>query len=70
MLGLASVPSIVQFIGFIFLPESPRWLVANGKEDKARTVLITIRGSTDIEEELKEVQRSVEEDHREKEIAG
>lgn len=70
MLGLAAVPSIVQFIGFIFLPESPRWLIANGKSDKARTVLVNIRGTSDIETEVKEIEIAVEEDRREKEIAG
>jgi len=44
MLGLAGVPSIIQLIGFFFLPESPRYLVANGKIEEARKVLATIRG--------------------------
>ncbi|ESO82112.1 hypothetical protein LOTGIDRAFT_102050, partial [Lottia gigantea] len=31
MLGLGSVPSLVQFIGFLFMPESPRWLISEGR---------------------------------------
>ncbi|KAH3816091.1 proton myo-inositol cotransporter-like [Dreissena polymorpha] len=70
MLGLAAIPSIVQMIGFIFLPESPRWLVANGMSEKARTVLVNIRGTSDIEDEMKEVELVVAEDKREKELSG
>ncbi|XP_052779061.1 proton myo-inositol cotransporter-like [Mya arenaria] len=70
MLGIAAVPSIVQMIGFLFLPESPRWLVANGKSDRARVVLENIRGSKQINDEMREVERVVEEDKREKELSG
>jgi major inositol transporter-like SP family MFS transporter len=43
MLAVASLPAIVLFFGMMQLPESPRWLVANGKVSAAITVLRKIR---------------------------
>ena len=42
MLGITAVPSLMNLIAFIFLPESPRWLVGKGKKEKARIVLAKV----------------------------
>jgi len=62
MLGLAGIPSIIQFVGFFFLPESPRWLVDKGKIEAARSALIKIRETEDVETELNQIRQSVEEE--------
>lgn len=48
MLGMAMWPAIAFFIILFFIPESPRWLVLRGKEQRARTTLQRINQSVDI----------------------
>jgi sugar porter (SP) family MFS transporter len=42
MFGLGMVPSLLFFIGVLFVPESPRWLLRAGKENESRKVLSKI----------------------------
>jgi MFS family permease len=39
MIGLGILPSLIFWIGLIFIPESPRWLILKGKMKEATTVL-------------------------------
>lgn len=49
MLGIQSIPSLIYFVLIIFyLPETPTWLVSQGKVDEAERVLQRIRRTEDV----------------------
>lgn len=64
MLGLSVLPATLQFVGFLFLPESPRWLIQHGMTQKARRVLSQIRGNQNIDEEYDSIKNSIEEEEK------
>ena len=59
MFGLGFIPSALFFIGAIWLPESPRWLMKAGKEVKATTILNKIGSAGFAEESFKNIQKSL-----------
>uniref|UniRef100_A0A0B7AC28 Major facilitator superfamily (MFS) profile domain-containing protein n=1 Tax=Arion vulgaris TaxID=1028688 RepID=A0A0B7AC28_9EUPU len=65
MLGLAAIPGVLQFVGFLFMPESPRWLVSRGDVDQARSVLQRMRGRDDVTDELNDIITTVKEAEKE-----
>lgn len=60
MLGLAAIPAVIMLIGVIFMPESPRWLIKNNREDEARKVMRFTRNENEIESEIKEIKKTEE----------
>lgn len=45
-LCLQLFPALILFVGMIFMPYSPRWLVHHGREDEARRVIQMLRGGS------------------------
>ncbi len=61
MFGIAAVPAVIQFIGFLFLPESPRWLIRHGNHQKALLILSRLHGPQQGEKEHERIKSNEEE---------
>jgi len=57
MFGLAAIPAGLLFVGTLFQPESPHWLINRGREDDGRKVLARFRADDEIDEEVEDVKR-------------
>ncbi|KAK9809510.1 hypothetical protein WJX73_006177 [Symbiochloris irregularis] len=58
-LAFAGMPAIVLTLGGIFLPDTPNSLIQRGKEAEGRRVLVKIRGTTEVDEELEDIKAAV-----------
>lgn len=59
MFGLGAVPSAVFLIGVVWLPESPRWLMKSGQEEKAEQVLNKIGSIDFVNATMKAIEKSL-----------
>ncbi|HET7324329.1 MAG TPA: sugar porter family MFS transporter [Halococcus sp.] len=55
MLGFGVVPATALGVGMYYLPESPRWLIKENREDEARETLSRLRTETEIDDEIQEM---------------
>jgi sugar porter (SP) family MFS transporter len=59
-LGLGVVPAFIFAVGMIYSPQSPRWLIRDGKMKRARKVLTKVRVTPEeIQQEIDDIQTSL-----------
>ena len=59
MFTVVAVPSVLFFLLTMIVPESPRWLVKNGKDDLSRQILARIGGVGHAQTELQEIRATL-----------
>lgn len=66
MFGVEAIPAALFFLLLFATPRSPRWLVAKGREDEARTVLEKVgvdAAASSVENELLAIKESIDLEH-------
>jgi len=61
---MQSVPAAIFLIALFLIPESPRYLVSKGRQEKAESVLASLFGSSVARAKLDEIKATFAEDHR------
>lgn len=55
MLGMEALPALLFFIVLFLIPESPRWLIVRGKENRALGIMSKIYRGDEIQVQIKNV---------------
>jgi sugar porter (SP) family MFS transporter len=64
MFGVEAVPAALFFLLLFLVPDSPRWLVAQGKANQAAAILGRLGTDTgNVQEEVEEIRRSLDLTH-------
>ncbi|OFY54592.1 MAG: MFS transporter [Bacteroidetes bacterium RBG_13_46_8] len=53
------IPAIILFVGMIFLPETPRFLIGKGKEEKGRRILERLEDPALVEESIQKMKEEI-----------
>jgi SP family sugar:H+ symporter-like MFS transporter len=61
---MQAVPAAIFLVALFLIPESPRYLVSKGRQEKAKRVLVSLFGPDVASAKLEEIRDSFSKDHR------
>ena len=64
MFWMQAIPAAIYFVALLTIPESPRYLVAGGRTEEARSVMAHLFGKEEADRKVDEIRASLSEDHR------
>jgi MFS transporter, SP family, galactose:H+ symporter len=53
------IPAVIMLIGMFFLPETPRWLIGKGQEEKGRKILKKVEDPDLVEESILRIKADI-----------
>jgi sugar porter (SP) family MFS transporter len=59
MIAAAFIPAIILLVGMLRMPETPRWLLKNGREQEARAVLASTLQGQGVDQEFDEIKEVI-----------
>ena len=65
MLGLETLPAILYFVGLFFVPQSPRWLLMQGRRDEALPIMKMAVGGVAATQEINDIEQSTAQERAE-----
>ncbi|KAG7519541.1 solute carrier family 2, facilitated glucose transporter member 1-like [Solea senegalensis] len=69
LLGFTLLPAVLQCVLLPFCPESPRYLLIDcNEESQARSILVKLRGTDDVSDDMQEMREECQQMKREKKV--
>jgi SP family sugar:H+ symporter-like MFS transporter len=64
MFWVELLPASIFLLALLFIPESPRFLLSTGKDEKARQVLRLVMPENEVEGKIEEINATLDREHR------